>query len=803
MIHNRNSIQSKLNTFMITMILTLIITGCVIAISIFYSVYEDEVSKDVNTGIFEFQEIVLLHNEGYLRSYTKGIEELFHEYHFTNQDEISPLLKSYMRNTHNQNIEMVRFTFEEEQIIALLSCDESVQALADRQFDTTVDETKVWVDGSDELGLYMFCRRQLFDQVGDAIGAIDVCMQLDNQDTVEFLKNTSDLEATIFAGDKRLVTTIVENGTNLGGTRLDKDIAEVLLNQGKTYFGEATVLESKYKVAYIPVFNPDHKPVGILFVGKSLASMNLIRNHIVASIMVLGAVLLLISYLVSNRWLYIHITEPMIWTVEKMRKIAEGSFPNLQDLPNAKSDEVEMLQHNMKVMVDEISSSKKKLEQEAYFDRVTGLPNRTMLYERYGSITLIENPHALSVLFYIDMDNLKYINNLFGHRIGDELLKQVGLRLEEVIKQWPSYMAYRVSGDEFVLCKEGYFNENEIIELSELLIQIIVPSFLVEQQHVNISASIGVSSSNYCDGSFCELCTGRCKDDLDLLLKKAEAAMNQVKANGKNGYLIFTPSMNEALRTKARLQQDLVKALRNGDLELYYQPKFSLSDEKYIGVEALVRWNHPEKGIISPTEFIPIAEESNLIHEIGAWILEEACCFIKEYNDTSQKVYSVAVNVSAIQILSDVFLDDVNHALEKSGLDPSLLELELTESVFIHSLDNVYDTLNLLRSKNISIALDDFGTGYSSLTVLKRLPITTLKLDKTFIDDILEEPVSREILDSVMKIGKSVGLKIVVEGIETEDQYRLIINMACDVIQGYYFSPPMPASLIPIVLEQK
>jgi len=278
--------------------------------------------------------------------------------------------------------------------------------------------------------------------------------------------------------------------------------------------------------------------------------------------------------------------------------------------------------------------------------------------------------------------------------------------------------------------------------------------------------------------------------------------MNQVKRNGKNNFMLFDPSMNEAMQRTASLQQDLKLALENEDLEVYYQPKFDLEKNRYDGMEALLRWNHPSRGFIPPLEFIKVAEESSLIVELGAWILEKACRFIKDYNHQHQTSYSIAVNVSTVQLLNERFEDSVLRILKSTGLDPAFLELEITESVFIHSIESAYAKLDFLREKNISIALDDFGTGYSSLTYLKSLPISTLKLDKSFIDDIALNSISFEIVDSVIQIASSIGLNIVVEGIETNEQLEILKRLKCHKIQGYYFSKPVPESEVSQVLSE-
>jgi len=236
---------------------------------------------------------------------------------------------------------------------------------------------------------------------------------------------------------------------------------------------------------------------------------------------------------------------------------------------------------------------------------------------------------------------------------------------------------------------------------------------------------------------------------------------------------------------------------------VYYQPKYNIKIGSYDGFEALIRWKHPIKGFISPVEFIPVAEETNLINEIGAFVLEKACVFIKEFNFKFGKEFNVAVNVSAVQLLSDRFEEYVCRVLEKYEIKTQYLELEITESVFMNSVDLAYEKLNFFRNMNISIALDDFGTGYSSFTYLKALPITTLKLDKTFVDDIVVDEIALKIIESVIQIGKSIGLQVVVEGVETVEQYQLLSELECDYIQGFYFSKPVSEEEIYSIFKEE
>jgi len=386
--------------------------------------------------------------------------------------------------------------------------------------------------------------------------------------------------------------------------------------------------------------------------------------------------------------------------------------------------------------------------------------------------------------------------------VGDRLLCQVSDILKMIIYLYPEFQVYRIAGDEFVVCKEGDHTLDEIGLMAQKILSLFEKSFSVDRNNISMTVSVGVSYTSSCSGKKCIQCTGKCKDSLEMLFKKAEGAMNRVKTNGKNNFIIFDPSMNEFIEHKALLQQELKMALNNEELMVYYQPKYNIKIGSYDGFEALIRWKHPVKGFISPVEFIPVAEETNLINEIGAWVLEKSCVFIKEFNFKFGKEFNVAVNVSAVQLLSDGFEEYVCSVIEKYKLKPQYLELEITESVFMNSIDIAYQKLNFFRSMNISIALDDFGTGYSSFTYLKSLPITTLKLDKSFVDDIVSDEIALKIMKSVIQIGKSIGLKMVAEGVETVEQYQLLSKLECEYIQGFYFSKPVSEEEIYMIFEE-
>lgn len=798
----KNTLHSKINLFILGIILLIVTIGCLVAINIFFSIYESEMIRTVSTGITEFEELVIDENKAWLLSFSDGLADPEHRLLMPNDPASNQAFHQYIDHANNDDLEFVKVTYQDGSSDQEIFTDQRILNLASQSAIPSINEPYFWIDGNAELGLHLFCLYPLMDQNQNRSGSLLMAVNLANQETVDYMKNTASLEATVFAGNIRIATTIIKNNENQAGTTLDPSIAEIVLTQKHAYSGKAKILGDPYLVSYTPILNPQDNVIGALFVGKSMVSLYSIRDQIILYITILGLILLLFFYAFSNHWLKVNITYPIRWVADAMKKISQGNYTVLKNMPKAKYQEIEMLQNTMYDMVNELVTGKKNLETAAYIDSITGLPNRVSLYKKYRHISLADNTDTLTLVFYIDVDNLKYINNLFGHSVGDSLLRQVGNILTDLFSDYVQYEVYRISGDEFAICKRGPYDPDEIRCLAKAIIKDFEKAITIGEQVISVSVSIGVSSNEFCEGTKCTTCTGECKDNLEKLLKKAELAMNQVKMNGKNNYMIFDPSMNEVIQRKASLQQDLKQALKNNQLEIYYQPKFDLASNRYDGFEALVRWNHAERGFIPPLEFIRIAEESNLIIELGDWILEESCRFIRNYNSAHQSNYSIAVNISTFQILNDDFEEKVTQVLEKTGLDPALLELEITETMLMNSMSIAYDKLSFLREKNISIALDDFGTGYSSLTYLKVLPITTVKLDKSFIDDIATNELSLKIVENVIQIAKNIGLKIVVEGVETIDQLEILKELPCNKIQGYYFSKPVSELRLTEVLNE-
>ncbi|WP_151733574.1 ABC transporter substrate binding protein [Paenibacillus tengchongensis] len=438
----------------------------------------------------------------------------------------------------------------------------------------------------------------------------------------------------------------------------------------------------------------------------------------------------------------------------------------------------ELLEQYNKVVENEslLRLSEEKYRLLAYNDALSGLPNRLSLTEELQRF-IRQNAGGQAALFFLDIDNFKYINDTMGHSFGDELLVQVGERLLSCSNRLSRH--FRFGGDEFVILFQDTGGLSEVNAYAESLVQAFREPFRLHTSTVHISASIGIAQ--YPENGH----------NAEELLKNADIAMYKAKEAGKGGYVIYGQAMQQHFDDRMIIESHLRNAIENDELSLHYQPLVDTTSGEVWGFEALIRWNSPELGRVSPLTFIRIAEDCRLIVPIGEWVLRTACRFIKGLQDQGFPHYHISVNISVIQLMLDDFADMVLEVLRDTGLAPEFLELEITESIFMESFEAISSKLETLKSLGIGIALDDFGTGYSSLSYLKQLPITTLKIDKSFIDSI-DSPNNMSLASSIVTIGHDMGLRVTAEGVETPEQLAFLERTRCDKIQGYYISRPIP-----------
>ncbi len=442
-------------------------------------------------------------------------------------------------------------------------------------------------------------------------------------------------------------------------------------------------------------------------------------------------------------------------------------------------------QHMLFVVVLSDITDQKRAEQElrylANFDTLTNLPNRTLLAERLSRaiVRARRQDDRIAVLF-LDLDRFKDINDSLGHAAGDRILRAAAVRLQDTVGA--QHTVARLGGDEFTVVLENLEAPEQADKVArEIITAFEAPLLLDDRQEISISPSIGISL--YPDHA--QVPTE--------LLKQADTAMYQAKAAGRRTYMRYTEAMDVAIRRRATVSGALRKVLDRGELRLVYQPRLSLSRSKIVGVEALLRWHSQEHGEIPPTQFIPLAEESGLILEIGEWVLREACLTLARWHQHGLAGVGVSVNVSALQLLRGDLPGVVERVLAESGLPAKCLELELTESVIMANAQQTADKLQAFRDLGVTLAIDDFGTGYSSLAYLKRLPINTLKIDKEFVDDLSHGSEDAAITTTIIAMARALGLNVVAEGVETEAQLRFLRAHHCDEIQGYWLSPPLEA----------
>jgi diguanylate cyclase (GGDEF)-like protein len=429
--------------------------------------------------------------------------------------------------------------------------------------------------------------------------------------------------------------------------------------------------------------------------------------------------------------------------------------------------------------VTEQKNIEKRIEFMAHHDILTELPNRLLAKDRAIQALSRANRMQKKVGFlFIDLDNFKTINDSLGHSVGDELLKIVASRLQKCIRA--SDTISRQGGDEFIIILPDLNSTDEIFPIANKLIVEFKKIFDINNQTLSTTASIGVAV--YPEHG----------DTFEQLLQNADAAMYKAKENGRNTYCVFTQQMKHNMLGIFKMQNDLNEAIEKKEFILHYQPQIDLTHNTIVGVEALIRWKHPLLGMIPPLNFISIAESSGIIVQIGEWVLQEACKQAAIWNKEGKNIV-VAVNISAVQFKRGNLVEVVKNALKISGLNPQYLELELTESILISDTESVLNTVKIIKEMGVLLSIDDFGTGYSSLAYLKRFAVDKLKIDQSFVRDIVQDKDDATIVKTIIAMAKSFNLKAIAEGVENEAVLSALHEFGCDEVQGYYFAKPMIA----------
>ncbi len=440
--------------------------------------------------------------------------------------------------------------------------------------------------------------------------------------------------------------------------------------------------------------------------------------------------------------------------------------------------------------VTERKQAEEKIRFLAYYDSLTGLPNRALFQERLQSaLASAKNRHSMVALLFLDLDHFKRINDTLGHTLGDRLLQAVAGRLRECIRSAvdrPGVLSAegtvaRLGGDEFIVALCDIERIQDVTNIVQRVLVAMAEPLRLDRHDIAVTASVGVSVYPH-DG-----------EDAETLLKNADTAMYQAKEAGRNSYLFYDKTMNATTYNRLALEAKLRKALEQDKLLLHYQPQIDMYSGRLIGVEALLRWRHPELGLILPEQFISLAEESGLILPIGEWVLYTACAQARAWQDAGLQPMRIAVNISGRQFRARELTSSVRGALQAAQLESRWLELELTESILMQDALHTIETLRVLKAMGVRLSVDDFGTGYSSLSYLRRFPIDMLKIDRSFVHDIAERPDDVAIVGAIIAMANSLKLDVVGEGVETERQLAFLQQQGCGLGQGYLFSKPLPA----------
>ncbi|AQR94919.1 EAL domain-containing protein [Clostridium saccharoperbutylacetonicum] len=441
--------------------------------------------------------------------------------------------------------------------------------------------------------------------------------------------------------------------------------------------------------------------------------------------------------------------------------------------------------------ISDISERRKaedKIKFLAYYDTLTGLSNKVLFMEKLDEqLELIKSSEVEGAVIFVDLDDFKKINDVMGHKFGDELLIALSEQFKKLVEKKDTIC--RQGGDEFFILNPS-IKENEIEAYVNKLLNLFNQGFKVQDKQISITGSIGVALYPK-DGT-----------DSDTIMKNADSAMYKAKELGKNRYALYDPEIYLKLQRKTAIERILRNAIENNEFSINYQPQYDAMKNEIFGFEALLRLNSKELGFISPAEFIPIAEESGYITQIGLWVIKESCLQSVKWLRGGYKFKSISINISSVDLQQPDFIEKVTDIIKETGIDTDIVEFEITETVLMQSLDLSINALNHLKSMGIRIALDDFGTGYSSLNYLRKIPINTLKIDKSFIDNIASNEKEESIINNIIQMAHTMDLKVVAEGVEIADQLSILKEKECDYIQGYYFSKPLPAPEVEKLFEQ-
>jgi diguanylate cyclase (GGDEF)-like protein len=475
---------------------------------------------------------------------------------------------------------------------------------------------------------------------------------------------------------------------------------------------------------------------------------------------------------------------------QMMRRLQRHYESHLEEVVAARTAELQRTNAELEQQIIERERAEEKANYMAYFDALTDLPNPTLFRDRLThELCASDASRQKSAIIFLALDRFKNINDTLGHSVGDQLLCAAARRLSRCVSKTDT--AAYFGGDEFAILLTDVSCAEDTAKVAQNIKDALLPPFNCEGHELYVTTSMGISL--YPDDA----------SDSQTLLKNASTALYRVKQRGGDSYQFYTADMHDRALKRLSLENNLRRAIEQEEFVIYYQPQVSADGSKFIGMEALVRWNHPKMGIVPPSEFIPIAEETGLIVPLGDWILRSACAQSKRWQRLGLPALRLSVNLSLRQFQQNNLVETVSAALLESGLEPEFLELELTESAIMHDAKQAIDILQQLRALGIKISVDDFGSGYSSLSYLKTLPIDVLKIDQTFVRDITTDLNDVAIVKTIVSLAHNLNLKTIAEGVETAEQAAVLFALGCDEMQGYFFSKPLRAADLEFLLSDQ
>lgn len=492
---------------------------------------------------------------------------------------------------------------------------------------------------------------------------------------------------------------------------------------------------------------------------------------------ILMLVIGIVAFLLSKK-----ITAPIRELLRGTKKISEGDLS--VEFKKVSNDEIGELTDSFNHMIKHLKETKDKLSFDAFHDTLTALPNRKKFFNalKRAIDSFSKDPQKKFAVLFVDLDRFKIVNDSLGHQTGDQLLKEISQRFQKFMRA--TDMIARLGGDEFVVLMTEVKDQNDAVKLSERIIEELQSPFTIDQQDIYITCSIGITLS---DAKYATP---------DGYLRDSDNAMYRAKGMGKSRFQIFDPKMHAQVIATMQMEADIRNALERDEFLLHYQPIISLDDNRVISLEALIRWNHPQRGLVQPDEFIPLAEENGLILPIGKWVIKRACQQIREWKDQNIPVVPVSVNVSSPQFEPYHLTKFIREEISDAKIFPENLIIEITESVAMEDMVVSSQVLKILRLMGIKLSIDDFGTGHSSLNSLIHFPVDTLKIDQSFVREIEDSPKKAAIIQAIITLAQALDFKVIAEGVETQGQLDFLKQNHCDCIQGYLISRPLPADQI-------